>query len=83
MSTLKSAYKAGRCFNGAHRDRGTIIHIVPSLRDGCVGDWFEKSLCGVVPGNRSFGWSESNKEPTCEKCIKKITHYKTKKYDTN
>lgn len=65
------AVKGGRCYNGFHRDRGQIVHYVPAMPDGSNGDWFDKALCGVVPGRRSYGWSDSNKEVNCPKCLKK------------
>lgn len=73
MSTiLKNAVKAGRCWNGAHRDRGQTVHIVPALPSNTVGDWFSKSLCGTEPGRRSYGWSETQSEASCQKCINKM-----------
>lgn len=67
------AVKGGRCWNGAHRDRGQVVHIVPKLPTNTGGDWFSKSLCGSEPGRRSYGWSDTSKEPNCLKCIKKAT----------
>jgi hypothetical protein len=66
-----SAYKAGRSFNGAHRDAGIIIHLVPALTSSTNGFWGDKALCGVKPGNRGYGWANTYMAPTCEKCIKK------------
>lgn len=65
------AVKVGRCFNGAERDRGTIVHLVPPLPVGCNGDWFTKALCGAEPGRRGNGWGKVNKDATCPKCLKR------------
>lgn len=61
--------KAGRCFNGAHRDHGVVVHIVPGTEPN--GVWFTKSLCGTQPGSRSYGWSQTDQPVNCEKCIAK------------
>lgn len=66
-----TAKKVGRCFNGAHRDAGTIVHLVPAKKEGCSGDWFAKALCGTEPGRRGNGWSATDNITTCEKCITK------------
>lgn len=66
-----TARKGGRCFNGAHRDGGAIIHLVPATDAG--GYWGDKALCGTSPGLRGYGWSESDLPVSCEKCIKKQT----------
>ncbi len=64
-----NVYKAGRCFNGAHRDAGAIVHIVEGGEPN--GYWGDKALCGTEPGRRGFGWSKTSKEATCQKCINK------------
>jgi hypothetical protein len=67
----KSAVKAGRCFNGAHRDSGVIVHAIPE--DNINGPNFKKALCGTSPGIRGYGWNDSiNKDINCSKCLKKI-----------
>lgn len=60
--------KAGRCFNGAHRDGGAVVHIVKGTEPN--GFWGDKALCGTRPGDRSYGWSLTNRAATCDKCIK-------------
>lgn len=65
-----NAYKGGRCFNGAHRDAGKIIHIIPGKPAN--GFWSTKSLCGAEPGRRGFGWADTKKEATCKACKKKL-----------
>lgn len=65
-----AAVKGGRCFNGAHRDRGQIVHAVIPLNNP-NGHWFTSALCNSVPGRRSYGWSKTDKEVNCPKCIKK------------
>lgn len=62
--------KGGRCFNGAHRDGGVIIHIVCGTEPN--GFWAAKALCGTQPGQRGYGWSSTQKQATCEKCIKRL-----------
>ena len=69
------ATKGGRCWNGAHRDAGQIVHLVPPINGH--GAWFSTALCGAEPGRRSYGWSESNKEVNCEKCKKKLIKHNT------
>lgn len=67
------AVKGGRCFNGAHRDRGQIVHLVEPLPPNCNGDWFKKALCGAETGRRSYGWTTSIGPANCPKCLKKST----------
>lgn len=63
-------YLAGRCANGAERDKGRIYHAVP------VGS--RRALCGAEPGPRSAGWAPWNPEDsadqdvTCPRCRKKL-----------
>ena len=66
------AIKAGRCFNGAHRDKGKIIHAVPPLPDDTSGYWGAKALCGTSPGRSSYGWDHTDQDINCPKCLKKI-----------
>lgn len=63
--------KGGRSFNGAHRDGGVVVHIVAGTEPN--GYWGTKALCGTEPGRRSYGWSTTNRPPTCEKCLKKFS----------
>lgn len=62
-----SARKIGRCFNGFERDRGTVTHYVQDWQH--YGDSWSKALCGTEPGIRGNGWSKSDKNVTCTKCI--------------
>lgn len=72
--------KAGRSYNGFHKDRGTVVHLI--VGDEPNGYWDGKSLCGVEPGLRSTGWSKAIRfvsreeqhpsEVTCQKCLNKI-----------
>lgn len=57
---------AGRCANGAERDRGAVWHAVPK------DSW--TALCGAKPGKRSAGWSSEQPEgaASCEKCNRKV-----------
>lgn len=66
------AIKAGRCWNGSHRDSGTVVHAVEPLSNP-NGHWFKKALCGAVPGTRSYGWTNTDKEINCSKCLKNLT----------
>lgn len=68
---VSKVYKAGRSWNGFHCDRGVIIHAIEGEEPN--GFWGGKSLCGTRPGNRSYGWVNTNKEVTCEKCKKKVS----------
>lgn len=70
-----AAYKAGRCFNGAHRDAGRIIHAVEPLPEtmSSASQWLTKAACGAKPGQRGYGWSESSEQINCPKCLIK-TH---------
>jgi hypothetical protein len=65
------AIKTGRCFNGAERDRGKIVHLVPPRPPKTNGDWFSKALCGTYPGLRGNGWSSHTGPATCSKCLEK------------
>jgi len=69
--SLVPARKIGRCFNGAERDRGTIVHLVEEQPVTSCGDWFDKALCGSQPGFRGNGWTKSDKDANCPKCLKK------------
>lgn len=62
--------KGGRCWNGAHRDKGQIVHAVPPTTHG--GGHFDAAACGAKPIGRSYGWSESNDPINCPSCMKKI-----------
>ena len=65
------AVKGGRCWNGAHRDAGQIIHLVPAMPTYSSGDWFYKAVCGTEPGRRSYGWNKTDKDANCPKCLKR------------
>lgn len=69
MNKYRTVIKSGRAFNGAHRDGGTIVHLIP-LKEHDYPTW-DKALCGVVPGHRGNGWHEVDRTATCEKCLKK------------
>lgn len=64
-----NVYKGGRCWNGAHRDAGILVHIIEGEETN--GYWGGKALCGTEPGKRSYGWAKTSRQPTCAKCIKK------------
>lgn len=66
---VSHVYKGGRCFNGAHRDAGTIVHIINGSEPN--GFWGGKSLCGARPGMRGYGWAPTKKDVNCEKCLLK------------
>lgn len=74
---MKTVYKGGRCFNGAHRDAGQIIHLIEGEEPN--GYWGGKSLCGARPGMRSYGWAETKKAVNCTKCILKNNQVKNEK----
>lgn len=64
-----AALKSGRAFNGAHRDAGKIIHLVPPFG---FTSW-DKALCGTSPGSRGNGWTKAmdHEAVNCPKCIRK------------
>jgi hypothetical protein len=62
--------KSGRAFNGAHRDAGTIVHLIAGGEVN--GFWGGKSLCGTEPGRRGNGWHKVDKDATCYKCKTKL-----------
>jgi hypothetical protein len=58
-------YLAGRCANGAERDKGTLYHAVPSN-----SSW---ALCGRTFGRMSAGWSDMKDHPiTCPRCQRRL-----------
>src|SRR5690348_7907481 len=59
---------AGRCFNGAERDKGALWHAVPG-----DGGW-SKALCGARPGDRGNGWATyPGDQVTCPRCLNRLT----------
>lgn len=70
--------KGGRCWNAAHRDAGTIIHIV-NVAEEPNGFFGDKALCGTQPGARGYGWLKVEDEATCQKCLKKLIATEIKK----
>lgn len=64
---MRYATLTGRCWNGAERDHGRVVHVVDD------DQIFGPALCGAKPGKRSNGWSEyPHEKPTCPRCIKKL-----------
>lgn len=64
---------AGRCANGAERDRGRLYHAVPMRYGSVTGDIWGPALCGQKPGRLSAGWSEAaGTEVTCKRCLRKL-----------
>jgi hypothetical protein len=57
---------SGRGANGAERDGGRRLHVVPHVK----GWQWGKALCGAKPGRRSNGWDEVDgaEQPTCPRC---------------
>lgn len=70
VPTYFARTKSGRCWNGAHREGGSIVHAVK----GNDYPSFAKALCGTEPGLRSAGWETFRLgiAVTCPKCIKKL-----------
>lgn len=68
--TTAFAIKSGtaRSKDGAEKDRGYIVHIVPNPDTN--GYWGDKAVCGTKPGKYSNGWYKVDRKPTCEKCVK-------------
>ena len=83
--SLTAVEKGGRCWNGFHKDRGTVVHLIEGEEPN--GFWGGKALCGTEPGIRSSGWSRAMtfinrqksvpKEVTCTKCKKIKDNTKT------
>jgi len=63
-----AATKAGRCWNGAQRDRGSVVHAVPDFENLT----FKDALCGAYPGRKSAGWARSDRPVSCPRCLKII-----------
>ncbi len=61
-------YLGGRARNGAHRDKGNVVHAVIPLERESSGCNFNKALCGKMPGMRSTGWEAIEQDVSCEKC---------------
>jgi hypothetical protein len=64
---------AGRCVNGASRDRGFRWHA--RLIDRNLPE--HKAMCGMQPGKRSVGWADycdlpEDRQITCPRCLKKL-----------
>lgn len=72
LSDIYARAKSGRCFNGAQRDQGAVVHAVP---DADPISW-EPALCGTQPGYRGNGWKDPiiDGEITCIRCLKKVSH---------
>jgi hypothetical protein len=64
----KPHYLGGRCWNGAHRDAGKVVHAVRPLTGG--GSNFNTAVCGRTPGGRSYGLAETADEVNCPRCKK-------------
>lgn len=65
------AILAGRCRNGAERDRGRLVHIV--ARPAGIYPLFGPALCGARPGRLSSGWDEVDAtDAVCPRCAKKL-----------
>ena len=73
VDRLTGAYKGGKSTNGFHLDRqkNVVVHYVPLMPETSSGYWGDKSLCGVSPNGRGFGWTISNRQVNCPKCLKK------------
>lgn len=68
---MANVIKSGRAWNGAHRDSGTIVHIVD--HEETAGFWGGKALCGTEPGYKGNGWYETKNEANCPKCLKRAS----------
>lgn len=77
--TYVPAVKAGACYNGAHRDAGGIVHLVPPLPPRTTGFWGTRALCNTRPGNsRGYGWLDAKKDITCPRCLEKMKRLQSK-----
>jgi hypothetical protein len=64
---------AGRCANGAERDRGIRFH-ARRLDKDCSTSWI--ALCGYSPGRMSAGWSDCkplDRLVTCPRCKQRLS----------
>lgn len=53
---------------GRRSNQGKIVHVIPGKP--LNGFWDTPSLCKATPGNRGFGWLETDRSPvTCKKCL--------------
>jgi|SRR4051812_14304849 hypothetical protein len=66
---MTNVYKAGRQSKGFRTDKGLTIHAVNKDLDPNAYN-ISKALCGEQPGSRSTGWNVTDKEITCDKCLK-------------
>lgn len=71
-AVMKPAALMGRLANGAERDAGTLVHLVPdeTIHYGHTA----RALCGAKPGRRSGGWDTDHYaggSPTCIRCVSK------------
>lgn len=64
----------GRCADGAERDGGRRIHVIP-VEPGHVlrRTLWGTAVCGAKPGRLSNGWVEVDgaEVPTCPACVKR------------
>mgnify|MGYP003577900410 CR=1 FL=1 len=61
-----TARAAGQCADGAERDGGKLVHLIPDM--GPEG-WAVAAACGMRPGRRSAGWQGvPGREGTCRRC---------------
>ena len=68
---------AGRCANGAERDKGFRFH-ARMLNENQIPDY--RAICGYQPGRRSAGWSDwrpVGREVTCPRCAKRVAARKS------
>ncbi len=71
---LAAAQLAGRCANGYERGAGKVVHAVNvSMHEVGVGiNSYKYSLCNKTHGARSAGWSFSEGDVNCKKCLKEM-----------
>lgn len=69
MIATRTARLAGRCANGAERDRGYVIHALPMISECSMSS---VALCGKTHGRRSAGWVWHSAPLTCPRCKRKL-----------
>jgi hypothetical protein len=71
----------GRCANGAERDGGRRVHVVPTQWPVESGPAWGRALCGLRPGRLSNGFVEVEAEaatcPTCARRARRIAEAKS------
>ena len=71
-----SAVKGGRSFGGEYRERGRVVHGVAPLPDDTGEYWGGMALCGGRPRAKGQGWSRTDSEISCDRCLLRLNRKK-------